>query len=113
MARNAKIDTGKFIDAWEMEECLWNVVLDIYKDRNQRQAATERLANIFQVSGKFQMLFCLYYSHMVVLFYHGKKSYFSQSYFLYSTFSKHTSRGQLPVQSQKNKVGTKSVQALF
>lgn len=59
--RNVKIDTGKFIDAWEKEECLWNVILNAYKDRNLRQAAIQKLANMFEVSGKYCSL-CVYFS---------------------------------------------------
>ena len=48
-----KIDIDKFIDAFEKEECLWNVILDQYKDKYLRQSAIERLGNSFEISGKF------------------------------------------------------------
>ena len=33
-----------FISAWEIEDCLWNVKSDVFKDRNLRQTARKRIA---------------------------------------------------------------------
>ena len=41
-----------FIQAFEKEESLWNVVNPIYKDRNQKRKALERLSTQFKLSGK-------------------------------------------------------------
>ena len=44
--KKAKTDTDKFIDAWEKEECLWNVILNEYKNRNIRQAVVNSESNV-------------------------------------------------------------------
>ena len=42
----------KFIAEWEKEECLWNTRQNLYKDRNARQNALKRIAELFGMSGK-------------------------------------------------------------
>lgn len=45
------VDNEGFIQDFEKEESLWNVYKTIYKDRNERKAALERLASKYGLSG--------------------------------------------------------------
>ena len=40
-----------FISEWIQEECLWNVTLEKYKDRNARQAAVKNIAEKLSMNG--------------------------------------------------------------
>ena len=53
MAAGKKIEFNEnFISAWEIEDCLWGVKSDAFKDRNLRQTAMKRIAELFEMSGK-------------------------------------------------------------
>ena len=53
MAAGKKIEFNEnFISALEIEDCLWNVKSDVFKDRNLRQTAMKRIPELFEMSGK-------------------------------------------------------------
>ena len=65
MAAGKKIEFNEnFISAWEIEDCLWNVKSDVFKDRNLRQTAMKRIAELFEMSGDF--LIILYKGSIII-----------------------------------------------
>jgi len=45
MSRGKKIEeTEAFIEVWQTEESLWNVLIPTYKDRNIKKESLKRLA---------------------------------------------------------------------
>ena len=53
MAAAKQIDFNEnIISSGEIEECLWNVNSEVFKDRHLRQNAIQRVAELFEMSGK-------------------------------------------------------------
>ena len=51
--------TEAFIREFEAEECLWNVLLQSYRVRDERQKALKNIAYKMDMSGKF-CCFCIF-----------------------------------------------------
>ena len=58
MSRGKKFDENEaFIAAWQEDECLWNVNIQLYKDRNARKEGIKKLAQCTGMSGKYTSYF--------------------------------------------------------
>ena len=52
MSRGKKFDENEaFITAWQEDECLWNVNIQAYKDRNAKKEGIKKLAQYTGMSG--------------------------------------------------------------
>ena len=53
-------DTERFINYFEKEESLWNVVSEQYRDRNEKKQATERLSTALGLTGTLLRIPCFF-----------------------------------------------------
>ena len=67
----SKIDTGLFIEAWDIEPALWNVNSEECKNRNARTKSLKKLTEQFNVSGSLVIIYYYFVFSFETVFMHG------------------------------------------